>query len=190
MEQQTQNKPWTDLEGKVLSDKQLREVSRSWDQATWDQFLTETVEGSASYQREELISSYCYDQVLDETAETIWECSTSPEIEDLCELVRRLCRDYLTPKQQYIIRMTFWDCFSIRQIAEVMNVTHSTVVDQKKAALKKIKHLLESRQSNFPRYERVSQTRPDQKGSSHEDILEVYSQEISPNQFGKFRGGI
>ena len=182
------NKPWVDSAGEILSDKELREISKKWNAETWEQFLVDTVEGSESYQREELISPYAYDCALDEMTESIWQCSSSPESEDTCEQVRRICRDHLTPKQQYIVRMIFWDGFSERRVADVMNISRSTVVVQKKRALNKIKDLFKTHQTNFPRYERAVKHSPDQKGSRYEDIHEVYLEEISDSQFGKFRG--
>lgn len=182
------NKSWLDQAGNILSDKELREISKNWNSETWEQFLVETVEGSNSYLREDLISPYSYNCALEEMNESIWQCSSSPESDDTCELVRRICRDGLTPKQQYIIRMIFWDGFSERKIAEVMNISRSTVVVQKKRGLNKIKDLLETHQSNFRPYERVIKHSPDQKGSRFEDIQEVYLQEVSGIQFGTYGG--
>jgi len=45
----------------------------------------------------------------------------------------------LTPMQQKVVRLTFWDGLSVRQIAKVLGQPRSTVNDWKYAAIKKLR---------------------------------------------------
>lgn len=179
------SKPWLDQDGNILSDKELREISKNWSTDTWEQFLLETVECQASDYREDLIHPRNYDRRLEEMTESVWQCSTDRS-ETIGELVRRLCRDHLSPKQQYIVRMIFWDGFTERKIADVMNISRSTVVVQKRRALSKIKDLIESRYATSTMYEGINLKTSFRKDFDCDDIHEVYLQETSGNQFGKF----
>ena len=183
------DEPWLDKNGKLIADRYLKEISKNWDTETWERFLVVTVEGNKSYQRESLISAYAYDCALDEMSQTIWECMDSPEPKDICELTRRLCRDHLTPKQQQVIRLIYWEGLSLSEIARMLMLDRSTVEGHKVAALNKIKFLYEKKAALFPQYERDYRKDPIQKGLRYEDLQSVYQEEISGNQFGKFRGG-
>lgn len=179
------SKPWLDQDGNILSDKELREISKNWSAETWEQFLLETVECQASDYREDLIHPRSYDRRLEEMTESVWQCSTDRS-ETIGELVRRLCRDHLSPKQQYIVRMIFWDGFTERKIADVMNISRSTVVVQKRRALSKIKDLIEARYATSTMYEGTNSKTSFGKDFDCDDIHEVYLAETSGNQFGKF----
>lgn len=181
------NRPWLDESGVVYPDAKLGELSKNWDADTWEQFLIETVEGSSSYQREDLISLKAYDCALDEMTESIWDSSDQATAGPLCDTVKRYCRDHLTPRQQHVIRLTFWNGLSERTIGEQLGVSRSTVMTQKRRALSKLKHLLEKRESIFCLDERAVELNRPQVRSRDAEIREVYQQEIK-NFYGKFGG--
>lgn len=186
-EQSDVSRPWLDDNGALHTDVRLREISAKWDADTWEQFLKETVEGSSSYQREELISKHSYNRALDEMTESIWDYGPSTSDQGLCETVKRYCRDHLTPRQQHVVRLTFWEGLSERAIGEHLGVSRSTVMTQKRRALSKLKDLLAQRESIFPLGERATQANRPQERSRDEQIREVYQQEIR-NFYGSFGG--
>lgn len=145
---QKQNCPWLGTDGKVLDDKAIRQIAaeQNWDQETWDQFLDATIEAP---QREELTTP-THSKASPKTSQSVW-ClgETSLNDEDSAK-IKRLIGDYLTPRQQQIIRLIFWESMSERNIAELMNVTRSTVAVQKRRSLRKLKDLVSARLPEMP----------------------------------------
>ena len=177
-------RPWLAPAGVIHPDSELRKISKSWNADTWELFLVETVERSSSYQREELIKPGAYAAALDKLTESIWECSDSPADDDLATAIRRIIRDHLTPRQQQIIRLIFWDGLSERAAAEVIGLQRSTVAVQKRRSLKKLKRLIETRESIFPQVRRGRKIDP-AKEDLNMQIAIVYREEIS-NLYGRF----
>ncbi len=137
IEQFNQSRPWLAADGTLLPDETIKAISHNWSAETWELFLTETVEKESSYQRD--LPAFVSPAALDSFSETIWEGSTSERMDAVTKGLRRICRDNLTPRQQHIIRATFWQGLSERQIAELLDVSRSTVRTQKLRALEKIK---------------------------------------------------
>lgn len=181
------NRPWLNESGVIHTDAKLKQLSTHWCAETWEQFLLATVEGSSSYQREDLVSPKAYDSALDEMTESIWDSNDEPADETLCDIVKRYCRDHLTPQQQHITRLTFWNGLSEKKIGENLGISRSSVMTQKRRALSKLKHLLEKRESIFCLGERVVKPDPTRVRSRDANIREVYQQEIK-NFYGKFGG--
>ncbi len=148
-------RPWLDDNGVIRSDSSLREISKLWDPGTWERFLVETVERSASYMREHPINPRAYGAALDEMTESIWAWTESPQGDVVCDLLRRMIRDHLTPRQQQIVRLLYWNGASERVAAETLGIARSTVVVQKRRVLRKLKKLLQARASIFSLVERV-----------------------------------
>ena len=136
-----QSRPWLSTDGSMLPDEEIKALSKDWSAETWEQFLTETVEKESSYQRD--LPAFVSPTALDCFSETIWEGSTSDAMDDIAKGLRRICRNHLTPRQQHIVRATFWQSLSERQIADLLGVSRSTVRTQKLRALEKIKVQIE-----------------------------------------------
>lgn len=128
---------WTNKNGSLLSDEQLKKVSKNWSTETWEAFLTETVEQEASYQRD--LPAFGSPTALDNFSETIWEGQDSERMDEVAKGLRLICRDHLTPRQQHIIRSTYWDGLSERQISELLDISRSTIRTQKERSHEKIK---------------------------------------------------
>ena len=181
-------RPWLDESGVIRSDPVLRDISILWSADTWELFLVETVEGSSSYQREDLINPCAYAGGLDEMTRSIWECVSSQESDDLLSRIRRYIRDHLTARQQQIIRLTFWDGLSERAAGEVIGVGRSTVAVQKRRSFKKLKKLIEMREPNLFLDKRGRLKSEAPVKSRDEQIRDVYHEEIT-NLYGQSGGG-
>lgn len=138
----TQSRPWLSAVGTMLPDEKIKALSKDWSAETWEQFLTETVEKESAYQRD--LPAFVSPTALDCFSETIWEGSTSEAMDDIAKGLRRICHNHLTPRQQHIVRATFWQDLSERQIADFLGVSRSTVRTQKLRALEKIKAQVEA----------------------------------------------
>lgn len=134
-------RPWTHKDGSLLSDEQLKKVSRNWSPETWEQFLTETVEQETSYQRD--MPAFVSQAALNSFSETIWEGQDSDRMDQVAKGLRRICRDHLTPQQQQIIRSTYWHGQSERHIGQMLDISRSSVRTQKQRSLEKIKTQIE-----------------------------------------------
>lgn len=152
MESNSLGQPWLDPNGHLYSDDALREISKNWDAQTWERFLKETVEHP---QQEELIT----DLLLTDELDGVW-LDEVPDNSDVSEKIRRLIRFHLTPRQQQVIRLIYWESKSERRIAEMLGVSRSTVVGLKRDSLNKLKRLIENRPTISPIGKRQNQNLP------------------------------
>jgi RNA polymerase sigma factor (sigma-70 family) len=169
---------WLNDQGQIYSDKELIRISKDWDENTWEAFLVKTVERSTSYMREAVLSPTTYTMILQEMTESIWAWSDSSESADVSSRIRLLIRDHLTPRQQHVIRLTFWDGLSERKVGEILGISRTAVATYKSKSLKKLKGLIEARLPVRTAYEGAN------KNIAHSDrrseqIREVYRRETS-----------
>lgn len=181
-----QSQPWLDSTGVMLSDDVLKVISQKWNPETWELFLVETVERSQSYMRETLLKPWVYESILDEMTDSIWAGQQSPESEDVCALLRRIIRDHLTPRQQHIIRLLFWEGLSARETGTVLGISAAAVSTHKFASFNKLQRLLEARLEFPPLSERTAK-RSERTKTREEQIREVYQEELN-NFYGRVGG--
>lgn len=112
-----QSRPWLNKDGSVKSDDEIKAISQSWSLETWEQFLAATVDQEEAYQRE--LPIFVSDELLDSFPEAIWDGKDSDRMDSVAKELRRICRDFLTPRQQHVIRSTFWEGMSERKIGEL-----------------------------------------------------------------------
>ena len=130
----------------MLCDTKLKEISRSWDQDTWDRFLKDTVEGC---QRDLLVKDFdrlinkrlgkqaihefwVEDQEEPEHVKTALECRVE-------QLVWRL-----PPKEGEVIKHLFYENLSPRQAARKMKVSHTWVQQLRNAAIERLRAQLKA----------------------------------------------
>lgn len=94
----------------------------------------------------------------------------------------------LTARQQQIIRLIFWEGLSERSAGEVVAISRSTVAVQKRRSFKKLKGLIETRDSIFCLVKRGRVKKNARVKSRDEQIRDVYQGEIT-DLYGKFGGG-
>ena len=102
-------KEWLDNRGRVLPTEQLKEISKSWDQKTWEQFLDSTdgsIEGLQlmSARRLAYKTEYMTNTVFDLWAE-------KNESEKIKDIVRQGLSG-LTERQKQIIEAVYFDGLS------------------------------------------------------------------------------
>ena len=170
--------PWINDQGQIYPDKELMLISKHWNEETWEKFLVATVERSASYMRETVLTPTTYAMILEEMSESIWAWSESPKSADVSSRIRLLIRDHLTPRQQHVIRLTFWDGLSERKIGEILGISRTAVATYKSKSLKKLKGLIEARLPVRTAYDRANKNRARSDRRS-EQIREVYREETS-----------
>lgn len=134
--------PWLNAKGHVLSDKELKEVSQHWDQATWDKYLDSLDHGLSEQQ----LNPYDYDDISEKLEFSCWEFSQSDADDQSKHLIKKICKK-LSPQQKKIIEMTFWHGRSERFIAKEIKISRSTVYITKRRALKQLNALLGSSMS-------------------------------------------
>jgi RNA polymerase sigma factor (sigma-70 family) len=168
------NQPWEDQYGDCLSDSKLTEVSKLWNAETWETFLNKTVDKSLS-RYEKLIPGYRYDLELEEISETIWaDKETQSSAVEWHETIRRLIKDHLTFDQQKIIKLIFWNDFSEQDVAKRFGVSRATVMTQKRRALSKLKHLIDSRSHEMTISKGTEQFKEISVQTLEQQIREVY----------------
>lgn len=130
-------KPWLNEKGHALSEHDLKEASKGWDQETWEKYLN-SLDGTLSEQQ---LKPYEYDYLAESAELTCWDLSQSSAEEEGKGFVANLLK-LLTPQQQRIIQMNFWEGRSERYIAEELRVSRNTVKTLKKRVLRKLaRHL-------------------------------------------------
>lgn len=166
-------KPWLDHSNNILSDEALKEAGRSWSAETWDAFLKDTVTKNAS--RNEVSPAY-----LEEACERdnrLWD-STSSSIpsEVRTELVEAIGR--LPKRSRQVIRGTFWNDFSEREIAKWLKLSRNSVREIKARSLKKIRSLFQKTLPTHAYLIEGSKVSTQKHRSKHEQVLEVYGADL------------
>lgn len=130
-------KPWLNEKGHTLCEHDLREVSKNWDQTTWERYLN-SLDGTLSDQQ---LKPYEYDHLAENAETTCWDLSQSSADDETKKFIENLLR-HLTPQQQRIIQMNFWEGRSERYIANELRISRSTIYVLKKRILRKLaRHL-------------------------------------------------
>ena len=128
--------PWLDRHGRMLTDERLKVVSKDWDHSTWESFL----DWQDVTLTESLVSPFIYDQMSEGLETSVFD-SASAEREpvfsqNLNDLFRRL-----TKRQKQVIRLTFEECLTDREIASRLSISRRTVRDLKHRSMEKLKEL-------------------------------------------------
>ena len=133
-------KPWLNKDGSLKNDEELKKISKSWSQATWEAYL----DSLETKQQESLLDEPGdIENLSEEEYKDFWMLvdKEEEEKERLKELVRASL-DELTHKERKVIRKMFWEDKSERTIANEMRIPHSNVSKLKSKAFKKIKKFI------------------------------------------------
>jgi RNA polymerase sigma factor (sigma-70 family) len=133
-------KPWLNFQGKPLSKDELKQVSKTWDMATWEEYL-KTLDVP---QRETTTAKF--DRLL-----RIYENSTAytiPEVIDEEENPQNKTLNWaislLPDRQKTILKLIYWEGYSESQVGEQLNIAKGTVNKLKDRALRHLKMILEN----------------------------------------------
>lgn len=130
-------RPWLDSRGLLLTDDDLRCVSRSWCAETWERYLA----WYEAPRAESLVTSRKYEKVCEESAESIFVSAQSNADDDLKGRVSTYLAG-LTEQQRRVIELTFWAGRSERYVARELGISQASVHGLKKRAISKISGLL------------------------------------------------
>lgn len=135
------NKPWLKENGEVLSERELKYISKFWDQETWDRYLK-----SLEFEEDHEVIEGCG---IPRTEEKVYPTLADllPTHMDLDDKVMEQVRSALTSRQlsvreQKILYLTYWEKTPERELAALFDVSRSVARKIKKRALMKIKRIL------------------------------------------------
>lgn len=167
-------KPWLNSAGEIKSERELREISKTWDQAIWNEYLR-NYEGSQS---ELLFSEKAVRLKRENIVETAFGLTSNYQLKsEHRRLVRRVLKS-LTKLQRKILRKYIFDDFHQTEIASKLRISEPAVFYHKEAALKRLSEhpeLLNFLHLMKEEKDRAS-LRPSKKKSQ---ILEVYNAELN-----------
>lgn len=131
--------PWLDQDGKLLSNEQIKTVSKDWTEETWENFLVATVDVELA-EEEKLIDDY--EELLEDEVEGIWSgpCRVPCVVRKSIEVAIRS----LAPQQRQVIRGLFYHSMTGVGVARRLKISPSAVAQAKIISLNKIRSLLES----------------------------------------------
>lgn len=122
--------PWLKPNGRSLNDKELKTISRNWDQNTWEAYLS-WFEGKRSY---ELLEPEHYDRKCQVLTKSVYEEHGNESHPVLAEYfdghLKKLPRRY-----RDLIRRSYYEGMSVQQLAKVMRITCRRVNQLKAKAL-------------------------------------------------------
>lgn len=128
--------PWLLTNGDKTQDHHLMTLTPSWSAEIWERYLT----WFETPRSESLISSRRYDQICEESAESIFEFAQSNAEDELKNRVAQYLAE-LTGQQRQVIELIFWEGRSERFVAHQLGIKQQAVNRLKRRALKKISHL-------------------------------------------------
>ncbi len=131
-----QSRPWLTYEGVQRSNNQIRSLSPSWSVETWLGYL----KSFESSRRESLLPPDIYEKRREEQSQSIFEQFDH----DQNRSNQQLCADLLSglsPKSASVLRRTFLEGQTERQIASQLNMTRAAIHRIKARALSRLKKL-------------------------------------------------
>jgi DNA-directed RNA polymerase specialized sigma24 family protein len=163
------DRTWLDDFGLIKTDVELRLLSKSWNNETWQIFLQETVDRPAP---EEEVQFTEYLDRLGEETETPWEVgSTLPEF---VEAKISAALKSLEKINRKVIYGRFWLKCSYRHLAETLGIAVSTAFSKQEVSLAQIRAQLENDPNIISYLIEGSQKFNSHEKSRDQQIIEVY----------------
>lgn len=128
------NRPWLTSSDVEIPTEQLMQISKSWDETTWDAYL-KWYEGSF---REVLVKSEHYEILGERVSQSVFELyghNSCPQLQSYCDQILKL----LSPEQETVLRKIFLEGKTERQIAFELNCSKTSVSRNKFKALSRLK---------------------------------------------------
>lgn len=162
-------RPWLTSTGVEISTTQLREICKGWDLVTWENYLKWYESGC----REKILPPDLYKDLCDRQTETIFrqfDQNTDPKKRAYCESLLRL----IPASEANVLRLTFFEGRTVREIAANEKIGKSTVQDKKDRALLRLQR---GQQGDNP------DTRHLMRGKAFEDKSDQQSLWMQPLSF-------
>ncbi len=174
-----QVKPWTDNRGFNLPEHELREVSKNWNEQTWEEYL-KTIESKISGK---FFSPEIYDLLCDGLTENIFWRSSEFSSDEVLEQIQS-AMTHLPEKQAKVIELIFWHGKSQHQIAKSLRIHQSSVFNLKNRAIKNLKISLQKLQGavNPPLMRGECEFDHPSVQELSEEVCEVMQTEINRNE--------
>lgn len=129
------NRPWLTLSDVEIPTDQLKEISKSWDEAIWEAYL-KWYEGSF---REVLVKPEHYEILGERVSQSVFEIygyDSCPKLQGFCEQLLTT----LTPVQEIALRGTYLQGKTVRQVAYETSRSHVSIIQNKYRAIQAIKN--------------------------------------------------
>ncbi len=117
-------KPWLDANEKRIPTPILKLLAKSWDEKTWIEYL-ESFELPA---KEKYVSAKMWAGITEKLSVNVFEFSQDPPDGDIQKDVGSSIK-ILPSIHRQVIRMTYWQNMSVRDIAKALGIPKSTVFD-------------------------------------------------------------
>ncbi len=173
-------KEWLDNRGRFLPLEQLKEVSQTWDEKTWNRFLDDTdgsVEGLQLISAKRLSYKTAY---MTQTIFDLWAEGSSPE--NIQQIVQ-LGLMKLTSRQRQVVEAIYFGGLSIAGAASKLGITKSTAFAHLQKALMNLKRYFRVRPNDLTEVRVTENFNGDAPYGIDPEIYEVYLSEV--NRFGQ-----
>ncbi len=128
--------PWLTASDVERPPAELKEISKSWDEQTWNAYLNWYQAGNS----EKLISKNVFDKISEELEKNIFEefgYQSCPKLQDLCEQLLAA----LPAHQAQILRLYFYEGRTHKEIAFIFGRSDRTISYNKNTALRTLKRV-------------------------------------------------
>ena len=122
-----------------ISEKGLKEISKSWNAAAWESYLSNTIDHPLKEQIADKDGSF--EQVDNSIRELYQEMLARQSFPNLQQLIALLTIE-LSKRENSVIYEIFWEGGTLREVAQKHNITISSVVSHRNRALVKMGKLL------------------------------------------------
>ncbi len=131
---------------KIMSEKELRRLSRNWSPEEWENYLVENIEIPL---KETQIGFKRYQKACAKMTESIFENVSSQEesTRGLKDKIRPAMK-LLTTRERQVIRYLFWHNRTRKETAETLGIGLGNVHNLRKRALKKIESYFAQKPQN------------------------------------------
>ncbi len=127
------NRPWLTASNIERSTSELKEISKSWDEQTWSDYLN----WFELTQQDKLVSETQYSIERESIVENIFEDETCPKSQNLCDQLLSV----LPHHQQRILRAIFFEGKTERDIAFDFNKSAGCIAQNKNTAIATLKQV-------------------------------------------------
>jgi len=175
MKNQTKQ-PWTDTRGRHLHPEKIKEMSKSWDLKTWEQYAESLEQGTQGL----LMTSRLFNRVGNSQTENIFNLYSEKATESKLRKFIEKKLEILTTAQAHAVDLVFFQGLSLEQAAEVLGLGKTTVYDRIQRALIRLRTVMVENTNDLI-HMRAEESQMTESLSREEEIYEVMQQEIRRN---------
>ncbi len=175
-------KEWLDNRGRILPTEQLKEVSKLWDEKTWEYFL-DSIDGSI--EGLQLLSAKRLSYKTDYMTHTIFDLWVEKnESEKIQQIVQHGLMK-LTSRQRQVVKSVYFEGLSIEGAAAQLGITKSTTFVHLQKALLNLKQHISVRPNDLTVVRSKETFSVDNPFGVDSEIYDVYVAEVNRYSFNK-----